>query len=1077
VAVALGLTLLLTPWLYPTVTPLFFVAVMISAWLGGWESGLLATVLSTLAISYFFIEPLYSLQVINIGTVVRLSLLAIAAGLVSCLSQSQRRALERLGASYQKLKETMEREEAARTKGSQTEDALRQSEARFRVVAANLPQGAVFMVDRNLRYLLAEGKALEEAGMTSEDFVGKTIWEALAPSLANYYEPYFRQALNGEPFSHEHYSHDHHYISHGTPLVNDRGEIYAVLAMSYDITDRKRVEDERARAEEAVAADLRDTQLLRELAARSVRESNVQTLYQDLISAALAITHAQAGTIQLLDPATQELVMLAMQNFTPAMFEHFSRIDARSNTSCGMALRSGERAFVDFDVPESEDPNGFCRVHIEAGYLSAQSTPLLTRSGRVIGMISTHWRDRHRPSERELRFLDLLARQAADLIEQRQFEQALRQSEADFRTLADNISQFAWAADVTGWIFWYNRRWFDYTGTTLEEMQGWGWQKVHHPDHVDRVVGHFRHCIETGEPWEDTFPLRGKDGTYRWFLSRAILIRDEQGQILRWFGTNTDVTDLKQAELEIQKFASLADNSTDFIGMCDLNFVPFYVNEAGRKMVGLEDVQQYSETPVREFFFPEDQDFIINEFFPRVLQVGQAEVEIRFRHFKTDEAVWMIYNVFYLQDVNSQRIGLATVSRNITERKQVETARLRLAEEREQLLQREQAAREAAETANRIKDEFLAVLSHELRSPLNPILGWAKLLQTGKLDAAKTTQAIMTIERNAKLQSELIEDLLDVSRILQGKLSLNASSVDLAATIRGALETVRLAAEAKSIAVEANLDSEVGQVAGDSIRLQQVVWNLLSNAVKFTPAGGRVEVRLERVDHQAQITVSDNGKGMSANFLPYVFDYFRQEDGATTRQFGGLGLGLAIVRHLVELHGGTVEVVSAGEGLGATFTVKLPQMKRHEDVEGSSSVENPPFTPSSTLPLTGLQILVIDDETDSREFVAFVLEQAGASVTTAATASAGFLAFTLSPPDVLISDIGMPDMDGYMLMRQVRKLPPEQGGKVKAIALTAYAGEGNQQQALHTGFQQHLAKPVEPDTLVQAIAKLLRHNP
>ncbi|MUL38279.1 hypothetical protein BWI75_18570 [Gloeocapsopsis sp. AAB1 = 1H9] len=373
-----------------------------------------------------------------------------------------------------------------------------------------------------------------------------------------------------------------------------------------------------------------------------------------------------------------------------------------------------------------------------------------------------------------------------------------------------------------------------------------------------------------------------------------------------------------------------------------------------------------------------------------------------------------------------------------------------------------------AKEANRIKDEFLAVLSHELRSPLNPILGWAKLLLSKKLDETKTRQALITIERNAKLQSELIEDLLDVSRILQGKLSLNISPVGLASTIGAATETVRLAAEAKSVTVEANLDSEVGQILGDATRLQQVVWNLLSNAVKFTPAGGRVEVRLEQIDDQAQITVRDTGKGIAADFLPYVFDYFRQADSTTTRKFGGLGLGLAIVRHLVELHGGTVWAESQGEGLGATFVVRLPLMPIQPTHDSKLD------TPSYTLDLTDIQVLVVDDEADSREFIAFVLEQGGAQVRTAASAIEAFSVLTQSNPDVLLSDIGMPDIDGYTLMQQVRSLPAEQGGKIAAIALTAYAGDFDRQQALKAGFQRHIAKPIEPQALIEAITAVIK---
>ncbi len=411
--------------------------------------------------------------------------------------------------------------------------------------------------------------------------------------------------------------------------------------------------------------------------------------------------------------------------------------------------------------------------------------------------------------------------------------------------------------------------------------------------------------------------------------------------------------------------------------------------------------------------------------------------------------------------VNPLHDGLAVYFQDVTERKQAE-------QERERLLERERAAREEAEAANRIKDEFLAVLSHELRSPLNPILGWSQLLRSGILDATKTAHALETIERNAKLQTQLIEDLLDVSRILRGKLSLTRAPVDLAATIEAALETVRLATQAKSIQIHMRLDSTTGQVLGDSTRLQQVVWNLLANAVKFTPTGGQIEIRLEKRGSQAQIQVADTGKGIPPDFLPHVFEYFRQADATTTRKFGGLGLGLAIVRNLVELHGGTVWAESPGEERGATFTVRLPLMS----VPTQTPQEQMPEAPVAHL--TGLRILVVDDEPDIRHIVAFILEQAGATVSVAASAAEALNLMGQSLPDVLISDIGMPDMDGYMLIRQIRTLPPEQGGKIQAIALTAYATEVDRQQALAAGFQQHIAKPFEPEELVRVISALVK---
>ncbi|MBN3923629.1 PAS domain-containing protein [Nostoc sp. NMS4] len=394
---------------------------------------------------------------------------------------------------------------------------------------------------------------------------------------------------------------------------------------------------------------------------------------------------------------------------------------------------------------------------------------------------------------------------------------------------------------------------------------------------------------------------------------------------------------------------------------------------------------------------------------------------------------------------------------------------------RAQLYEAEKTARAQAETANRIKDEFLAVLSHELRTPLNPILGWAKLLRTRNFDEDTKIRALETIERNAKLQTQLIGDLLDVSRILQGKVRLNLHAVDLKIAIASALETVRLAAEAKSIQIQTVLSNDIGKVLGDGDRLQQVMWNLLSNAVKFTPTEGFVEVRLEQVGLDAQIQVIDTGKGINPEFLPYVFDYFRQADAKTTRVFGGLGLGLAIVRHLVELHGGTVQAESLGEGQGATFTVKLPLLKNSELRVSSSEASQAEINTEETL-LAGVQILLVDDQADVREFFSFALEQYGATVTAVESADEALQTLVQSNPDILLSDIGMPLMDGYMLLREVRKLPPEQGGQIPAIALTAYAGELNYNQAMAAGFQKHLSKPVDPVDLATAIVTLIGHN-
>lgn len=403
-----------------------------------------------------------------------------------------------------------------------------------------------------------------------------------------------------------------------------------------------------------------------------------------------------------------------------------------------------------------------------------------------------------------------------------------------------------------------------------------------------------------------------------------------------------------------------------------------------------------------------------------------------------------------------------TLQQEIAERKRVEG-------ERKRLLAREQAARAEAEQANRIKDEFLAVLSHELRTPMNPILGWATLLQGGKLEPAKAKEAVATIARNAKLEVQLIDDLLDVSGILSGKLRLNVATVDLKGVTVAALETLQLAAEAKALQIETTIaPADIG-VMGDAVRLQQVVWNLLSNAIKFTPRGGQIVVSLTETATHAQIQVKDGGKGIRPDFLPYVFDHFRQEDGTNTRKFGGLGLGLAIVRQIVELHGGTVKAESQGEGYGATFTVEIPLAANATQFLGSSELS------SSAVDLSGIHVLVVDDDLDSLHFVQFVLEQSGANITAVVSGLEALQAIDQSVPDLVVSDIGMPEMDGYRLLQQIRSR--EWGQQIPAIALTAYAGEFNQQRALEAGFQAHFPKPADPDRLIQAIAQWSQTRP
>ncbi|AFZ09607.1 PAS/PAC sensor hybrid histidine kinase [Oscillatoria nigro-viridis PCC 7112] len=642
--------------------------------------------------------------------------------------------------------------------------------------------------------------------------------------------------------------------------------------------------------------------------------------------------------------------------------------------------------------------------------------------------------------------------------ERQQVQQALRESEDQSRNILESIAEAFFAVDEN-WRFTYvnqsactllDRIPGDLIGKNLWEeysaLMGREFEPIYRSAMRDRVAGSLTAFYPDRDRWYEVRTYAAAKGITVYFRNVTDRIQAEAA--------------LRQSEERYRTlFESIDEGFCIIEVLFDANDTPIdyrflEINPGFEQQTGLR--QAVGKT-ARQLVPNLEDDWI--KIYGQVALTGKS---VRFEN--GSEAMNRWFDVYACRTGQPESRKVAVVFKDISDRVSHEA-------EREQLLQREQTAREAAETANRIKDEFLAVLSHELRTPLNPILGWSKLLQHGKLDAAKTASALVSIERNAQLQLQLIDDLLDISRILSGKLSLNAMSVDLNMAISAALETVRLAAEAKSLQIQTTFSPGIGMVMGDSGRLQQVIWNLLSNAVKFTPQGGQIRVRLTQTGSYAQILVADTGKGINPEFLPYVFEHFRQEDGAITRKFGGLGLGLAIARQIVELHGGRIWVESRGEGRGATFTVELPLWHTANPVEAvAGRVE----ARSDDLHLASVRVLVVDDELDSREFVAFVAEQAGAKVTAVGSAIEALQLLLATPFDILLSDIGMPDMDGYMLVRQVRALPPEQGGQIPAIALTAYAGDFNQKQALAAGFQHHLAKPVQPNELVKAIVTLLR---
>ncbi len=467
-------------------------------------------------------------------------------------------------------------------------------------------------------------------------------------------------------------------------------------------------------------------------------------------------------------------------------------------------------------------------------------------------------------------------------------------------------------------------------------------------------------------------------------------------------------------------------------------------------------------------------DYIFKPFTPEILQ---SKVAVFVELFTKREALKRQTEALqHAHDELEERVRARTrelASANEALRAEI-IERVRIEKERLALLEREQLARAQAESVNRMKDEFLATLSHELRTPLNAILGWAHLLTTGKADPATAQRALGVIRNNAMAQSQLIEDILDVSRIISGKLRLNLAPVSLREVMESALDSVSPAADAKNITIERDID-DIDPIPGDRDRLQQVFWNLLSNAVKFTPREGRVTVRLKRERDSAAISVEDTGIGISTDFLPYVFDRFSQADGSATRRHGGLGLGLAIVRYLVELHGGTMRADSDGENRGATFTALLPMRVLPPIDDAGEPIEPPPLDEVETddLPhLSGLRILVVDDEQDSRAFLGTLLQSQGASVCSAGSTPEALETFIRERPDVVVSDIAMPGEDGYDLIRQLRAIPARDGGLTPALALTAYVRDEDVAAALAAGYQRHIRKPVVVSELIGAVAEL-----
>ena len=717
-----------------------------------------------------------------------------------------------------------------------------------------------------------------------------------------------------------------------------------------------------------------------------------------------------------------------------------------------------------------------------------------------------------------------------DISARKSAEDTLRESEEVLRALANSIPQLAWMAQADGAIVWFNQRWYEYTGTTPEQMVGWGWKSTHDPDVLPQMLARWNDSIRTGNAFEMEYPIRGADGQYRWFLTRVNAVRDRVGHVVRWFGTNTDVDQVKRVQQALREESNVLEllNSTGsaLASQRDLRSLLQTVTDAATGISGarfgaffyhgkdsdgdLFTLSTFSGQVPAEFDpFGEPRESAL--FGPSlhgegVVRIADISADARHAppgaHFGSAVGAPAVRSYLAVPVVarsgevlgtmffghpeaaifteRTERIvgGIAAQAAVAIDNTRLYEAAQHAAEERKVLLESERSARAEAERTSQMKDEFLATLSHELRTPLSAILGWAQVLRRGSRDQADLQRGLQTIERNARAQAQLIEDLLDMSRITSGKVLLDMQTVAPAVFIDAAIETVRPAADAKNIRLEKYYDPALGPIAGDPARLQQVIWNLLSNAIKFTPRDGLVRVLVRPFNGHVAITVEDTGVGIEPEFKAHVFERFRQGDASTTRKHGGLGLGLSIVKHLIEQHGGTVRVDSGGEQQGATFTIELPAANRQTL---SSRPDRAPYLPPSPLAsdikvrdLSGVKVLVVDDEPDARDLINRILSDCHAVVRTAASASQALDLIGEEIPDVLISDLGMPDIDGFELLSRVQALGPEHGGRMPTVALTAFARSEDRLKALEAGFRAHISKPVEPSELIATVASIVQ---
>jgi len=973
----------------PLVT--MFGAVAAAVWVGGYRPAVVVAFLGYLACDYLFIAPRGTLRLDHLGNLVGFIAYLFTCALIIAIGQAMRSAQARAGERGELLQVTL------RSIG----EAVITTDTEGRVTTLNAVAESLTgwtqsealgqPLDRVFRILN------EETRQPVENPATRALREGVVVGLANHTVLIHKDGRE-QPID-----------DSAAPIRDERGHVSGCVLIFRDVAAQRRMEKERA------------SQLLTARVLASIVESSDDAIVSKSLDG--VIQSWNAGAERLFGhTAAQAVGRHISLVIPPDRISEEDHIVAR--------LKAGQR----IEHFETE------RMHRDGRRLLVSLTisPITDDAGQVVGA-SKIVRDVTSQRRAEERERQLLAEAAG--------------ANAKFQAFFEQGALFAGIMAMDGTLVDANRLSWEGCGFTKEQAVGkpfWDgpwWSPS--ADLVARIKDGSARAA-AGETFRVETPYFVGDGSQRIADVTILPIRDEAGRVLFLAPTGTDITDRQRAEAERERFATVIESSTDFIGICDLNGIPFFVNRAGLEMVGLDSLDAARATPVPEFFFPEDRPRILEEFFPSVLEKGHGEVEVRFRHFKTGAARWMAYKVLTVKDAAGQPVALATVSQDITARKSMEDNLRNLAAELSE--------------ADRRKDEFLATLAHELRNPLAAISNAVQVLRHGGRDSKTVDSASEMLERQVGQVSRLVDDLLDMSRITQGKIELRKDHVELTPILDQAVETARALLESRHHDLTVTLPSGPIYLQADAARLAQVVGNLLSNASKFTDDGGHIGLAVEREGKNVVIRVRDTGIGIAAADLPRLFDMFTQVDTSLERSRDGLGIGLTLVRALVEMHGGAVEARSAGLGQGSEFVVRLPTV-------AEAPKPGPRPTKGATARPVRRRVLIVDDNQDGAESLAVLLQLGGHETHTAHDGQQAIEDAERLRPDIVLLDIGLPVMDGYELAQRLRELLVDSGRvpSLRLLAVTGYGQETDRARSADAGFHEHLVKPIDLGRLAQSI--------